>query len=1008
VALLVGLMFAASMGGTIGGSAINALFFARYGIQSLPTMYMAMGVITSLTLLSMSALLGVFTRERLYVWLPVLLGGVLVAGWAFMMIGYTWFYPVLWLGGGVIGTIQDLFTWGLAGITIDTRQAKRLFPLFGAGNILGSVIGGLITRPLAHLLHSENLLLLWAAGLAVAFLLGRVMLSRMATRRRPPQAGKKRSNPFDQIRQGYRFVQRSQLMRWIVVSAVLFSVLSTAINLPFNRAATVQFPDEDTLAGFLGAFQGATTGLALLVSLFVTNRLFARLGIMTARMGLPIIYLVGFAILAAREAFWGVVIFNFFVTVWSMGISRAAYQSVFNVVPAQQREQTRFFMGALPDQIGIIVAGLVSAIGQQVMIPQVLYLTGLVCAAAGLYVLWKQKRAYTGALVSALHAGRPQVFFSEEEPFGGYQRDGAALSLVLEGLSNPAVAVRRISAEILCHVSTPSAIPALIGALSDPDTGVQTSALRALVFAKASPALVEIAACLKDPDPEVRVTAIEALQQLAGHGRGMSDLLRPLLSDEQPMVRARAAAALLQNHSQLEALDVLVGMARSASAECRTYALMGFGQWGDGRAVEFITAGLHDPEPNVRSAAAQAFTPMLVSQVMNGGHEVLADRISEPLIQALSDRDPTVRATVVASIGQIGSPLLWQTVEALTTPQLEDGALAALERLPIHQAADAIRRYGLGRAASARYYHSLQQSLPRDGGDALELLSLSLWDKAQCLAINALRAAGLLTDPQSMAVTIENLNSPEGQQRAYAVESLESMGEQVIVRPLLNLWEPTADSPMALDETIIALLGDPDDWLRACAAQAAVRLQDQQVQARLAEMAYSDEDMLVRETAALALNGGLHVESIPTLSLMERILFLHRVRLFGDLSPADLKHIAALTEERYYSEGDLIVHQDEPGDEMFIIVSGEVQVLREVEDKKIEMNRCKEGEVLGEMAILSQEPRSATLVALQPTRLMCLEQKQFVSILRERPETSLAVMRVLIARLKESQARIKE
>ena len=70
-----------------------------------------------------------------------------------------------------------------------------------------------------------------------------------------------------------------------------------------------------------------------------------------------------------------------------------------------------------------------------------------------------------------------------------------------------------------------------------------------------------------------------------------------------------------------------------------------------------------------------------------------------------------------------------------------------------------------------------------------------------------------------------------------------------------------------------------------------------QIRAELARLALSDPDPLVREAAALSLNGGSFVETLPTLSLMERILSLRRVPLFADLPPAELKQVAGIAEE---------------------------------------------------------------------------------------------------------------
>src|SRR5712692_5345690 len=66
VALLVGVMAVTSAGGSIGGNGIEALFYSRFGVQFLPYMYVALGIITLATSLAITALLGRFSGARLY------------------------------------------------------------------------------------------------------------------------------------------------------------------------------------------------------------------------------------------------------------------------------------------------------------------------------------------------------------------------------------------------------------------------------------------------------------------------------------------------------------------------------------------------------------------------------------------------------------------------------------------------------------------------------------------------------------------------------------------------------------------------------------------------------------------------------------------------------------------------------------------------------------------------------------------------------------------------------
>jgi HEAT repeat protein len=987
--LLIGVMLFTSAGGSIGGNGIEALFFSRFGVQFLPYMYVALGVTTLITSLAITALLGRVARERLYVILPLALALLLVGERALLTLNQNWVYPVLWLGMNVKGSLQGLLTWGLAGIACDTRQAKRLFPLFSAGGIFGAVVGGLGTQSLANWLHSENLLLVWAGALLLAFFVSRALAGRSPAPK--SAARRRRTRLIDDIQQGYQFVRQSPLMRWMSATVVLFAVLFFSLAFPFSKAATAQFPDADALAGFLGLFQGLSTGAAFLASLFLVNRLFARFGIMPMMLAFPLIYLIGFGVVAVYASFPVLVVFRFVQMFWLSGIAGTAYQAVFNVVPPARRDQTRAFLDGVPGQAGTVIAGLILVIGEQALQPQQLYFIGLGAAALATVVIWQALRAYSGALVAALRAGQPLVFLDEDEPFGGFQRDGAAVAATVAGLSDPDPVIRRVSAEILGNLSAPEATPLLMNALADADARVRAASLRALAQARATPALLDVAACLADSEPEVRLQAVESLRGLAGGRRGLSAHLLPLLDDPAPAVQARTAVALLRLGANSQARDLLRNMAALGDTEARVSALTALGDWGDAEAFELVAVELEDADapPAARRAAVSALP------------RIDAERSLEHLIKALGDEDASVREAAATAVGGLGARALDPALAALSDPALEAGALLALEHLPTHQAAPVILDYARQSVSRALRYHDLSRGIERQlpANDRAQLLTASLQSKAHYHAANALRALGLVGDRAALALAVENLNSRDPSQRANALETLESVGNRHIVRPLMRLWE-AEEATSAEPGGLLRVLQDSDGWLRACAALAAGGLADESIRAALAKLARSDPDQIVRETAASALNGASTANSLPALSLMERVLFLRRVPLFAGLTPADLKQVGAIASERHYTNGDLITRQGEIGDEMFIIVSGEVRVLAGIVGGP-ELARRKAGEYVGEMAIISREPRMASLVATGEVRLLCIDQKHFEDLLRERPETSLAVMRVLCARLKE-------
>ena len=994
--LVIGLMLFASAGYTLGNTGVEALFFARYGVEFLPYMYMALGVLSFFITLGVTALLGRVRHEILYVVLPIVVAALLFGGWALLFTKLNIIYPILWLGMAVIESLNSLVIWGVASMMCDTRQSKRLFPLFNTGRILGSVLGGFSTSLLVKWIGTENLILVMFATMLVIFALSRSLLGQKAQlevrSRRTRRAG---TGFIAEMQQGYQFVRHSQLMRLVSVSAILFSVLFYSIALPFSKAATIQFANEDALASFLGAFNAFSTGAAFLASLFLANRLFARFGIMSMIMVLPVIYLIGFGTLAIYEAFAIIVAFRFIKMLWLTGIAVSGWQALFNPVPAERREQVRAFINGVPSQAGTFIAGAILLVGEQAFSRQQLYLVGLGAAIATCLVIWRAGSAYKLALVDSLRAGRPTLFTTEEEPFGGFQQDATTVDVAIQGMTHSDPLVRRTSAEILGTLNEPRAQDALVTALNDPESEVKVVSLQSLARAKVASAMLEVASRLNDPEAEVRAQAIETLSGLTRYPQGLKTYLEPMLRDSDGLVRSRAAVGLLRFGTHTEAQNMLRSMAVLGEQDDRIYAIRAMAEWGDLEAFALIKNELIDqyaPSP-VRRVAAIAL----------GSYRTTA---TDTLLNTLSDDDPSVREGAVLGLARIGPQTLEGVLKKLADPASEDGALEALTHLPAIQSEAQLREYAQSRISSALRYNNLWHSVETKIDDKpLQLLADSLRDRARHDSLNTLKALSLLNDHDTISIAMDNLQSREPNQRANALETLETIRDASLIRPLLEIWEPveTAQTNGHSGEILVELLEhEVDEWLRACAAFAFTPDANRKAYEILSQLTQTDADPFVREVAAHKLRIGEPMDTIATLSIMERILLLRRVPLLADLSPADLKRVAAIATEHHFLDGETIFEQDEPGDEMYVVVSGEVRVLVAAgENGNREVARRKVGETVGEMSVISGSLRSASLIAAGDVHMLCLDRKSFEGLLRERPEVSLAVMRMLCERLRQ-------
>jgi hypothetical protein len=331
---------------------------------------------------------------------------------------------------------------------------------------------------------------------------------------------------------------------------------------------------------------------------------------------------------------------------------------------------------------------------------------------------------------------------------------------------------------------------------------------------------------------------------------------------------------------------------------------------------------------------------------------------------------------VARSLGRIGVSSADPVLAALFHPATAEGALLALEQIPAAPPPDVVRGYAREEAARALADFDASLVIAPDEGDAERLLIDSLMARARIQALHAMRAVALLGDGASVRFAIDNLASHDPAQVANALEALDSLGEHTIVRPLLRMWEP-ADRHGAPDEAWLSrMLHDPDPWIRDCATFLGGP---------------------TRKDAPMA-------ETLATMSDVERVLFLRKVSLFGELAPQDMRRVAAVADERAFVDGETIADQGEPGDELHIVVDGAVRVVRADPGtgSEAELARRTQGDVVGEMALITQEPRMASLVALGDVRTLRLGRQEFEGVLRERPDTAIAVIRVLSLRLVES------
>jgi CRP/FNR family cyclic AMP-dependent transcriptional regulator len=130
---------------------------------------------------------------------------------------------------------------------------------------------------------------------------------------------------------------------------------------------------------------------------------------------------------------------------------------------------------------------------------------------------------------------------------------------------------------------------------------------------------------------------------------------------------------------------------------------------------------------------------------------------------------------------------------------------------------------------------------------------------------------------------------------------------------------------------------------------------------------------------------------------------LRSIPLFGRVSEADLEELATHLIERRFPKNATVVEEGLPGDYMYVIREGRAKVTKASEDgrEKI-MNFLEAGAFFGDMALLGDETRSASVKTLEESTLLALSRRDFIDLLRQSPDLALSVIEELANRLRET------
>lgn len=893
--------------------------------------------------------------------------------------------------------------WSVVSETIDPRSARRLLPAAGVGGSLAWASFGLLVPRAVARVGAAGLLLIAPVLLLAAFAVVRA-IAAFDLAGKPTRGA--RTGLLDGWRQGLRFVAEVPLMRVVLALSVLALIVEQLMDFQLLAAARDSHASAAEIAAFLGRFHGITAAVSLSLLLGASGRVLTRVGAILGLAITPVITVLVAAFALIVPGLFAIVLLRGVDRVLKNALWTSAMEQTQTPLPVLRRAQARALVRGVVAPLCYALAAVgLSLVPEHTDLRVLALLTLFLSTAIVAVIVLLVRRRYVLALRRAIDDRRLRLEADAEDAQGArVPIDVDACDALGRELREPDEARALLAAEVLGQAEGPVAARALCIGLEHPSAEVRAESAEGLARLRddaQAPALAR--ALARDPISEVRRACVRALFDLGLRDEPVRAAIEAACSDTDREVRALARVALLRRDDPrgLAAGAALLPLLDPSDRDACAAALRAIGRRAtrDPQVIEALRAILRGDDRALRVAALDVVTRTRAAALLSDVAPLLEDSRTAP--------------DAVARLMRWGEGALEAAAEsvAVTSQPAETEEVAPLSRLLSH-ADPAIR----DRATKALIRG--RRPLPRDvvapaltrelrRAYAIEVVRASLSAHPEGAAHRELEEEVELRFLESRRRVLQLLALRESRKLVQIVEVGLRKQTREVDAQIAELLEVAL--PNALARQVVPLFDRVTSGARVDAGRrAGLVAGDVPLDDPLGALVALDDAHL--RGSALALEGDRMRSRFPQLfdaesgliPVYQRMRFLRSVPLFGDLPGEDLRTIAEIVETVEHRAGDVVFEKGDPGDDLYVIVSGRVKI----RDGRLEIAELGPREFFGELAVIDREPRLADAVVAEDAQLLRLGSADLGELMARRPQIQEQFLVVLARRLRAVTQRV--
>ncbi len=1032
------LMMAQQLGTGVSAS----IFLTRAGIDKLPSMLLVAAMVSFLSVLAYMYLSARKDNRALFsliMWatVAVVVPSRLLSSTAPVVVAYLLYGVAEFM----VGIFELHFSVYLADY-FDTLQAKRLFPLIFAGSRIGGITGGLVLTFAAGHLGTINILWIWAGSIVVA-----VFLLNFIDRIFPPQVfdfekqSREASQFFQHIKGGLQFMKNSLLLKSLAAGIFLLGFLSLIIKFLYSEIFVATFPQEDQLTAFFGIYIIATNLLGFVIQVTMTNRIIDSLGIGAANNLYAVGFVSGFAGLVFAYGFPAALWARFTDEQLESAIQDPVESLLFNGVPDNERARARALSSGLIKPISEISGGLALQLMKGFFIPGQIALFGFLASIAYVVVAILQNQGYVEGL---MHMVKDRTLNLEDLTNLRWEKasrkDLEALYRLAEGEDSR---VRDSATTLLLHLDEDIDFSRLMKSFLKWSPEVEEDFLRNYFRRVRDVDESFLGESLGECPAGIKCIIIEYFIETAS--TTASDRLLEYLKEGADLSVQNSAIRyfMLVDSQGRDDASQLVKLRMESTHEKVIHANLSLiRDLYDEAYIDYVRGHMENPDRAVAIDAVKTlgeiFQPLgkepplvqeLVRDLMgrSGYHEqraaamILSKRNGpwerDSLLDMLNATSGPLRSFIIDILVNNYSGDMDIFFERLESPAVpltgKENIVLVLQKL--NRITDQDRLKEILRNLISSYFQLIleQDWLKQNRQENSLMLEMNERKKSQ-IRITVLEMLEIFLH-QKVVISIEKaLLTRNPRLISNAMELFGNIWDKKQAKSLITLLYPrdfeeelklakkffeevdgTVNCQVILDRY---LQPDLHRW-DICSSLLLLKDMPRFCDFVDLEPFVNHKDPLVAEIARTVTPDGHGKEGGGMLTTIEKIICLKNAPLFKSLKMDELKMVAEIVREKNCSPKEVIIEKGEVGSRMFIIASGEVEVYLPGNPRKT-LVCLREPEFFGEMAIFGDDVRSASIMALKPTLLLCLERDHFFNLIYEKPEISIEIIKVLSDRLR--------